>query len=126
MNYIGWGLYVAISIIIQSITANATTDVEAGEKVFQRACAACHSLTPGKKMNGPSLAGVIGRPVGEQPGYAYSTALVQAKGVWDVKKLDVWLTDPRTLYPGTKMVTRLPSSADRSTVIAYLKTRPIK
>lgn len=126
MSYISWATALAMSMMIQGAATKVPADVTAGEKVFQRACAACHSLTPGKKMVGPSLAGVVGRPVGKQPGYVYSAALAQAKGKWDAKNLDPWLTDPKAVYPGTKMVTRLYSATDRVALIAYLKTRPIK
>lgn len=114
-------------VLSMSFPAPVTAvDAKAGQKIYQRSCAACHSLTPGKKLNGPSLAGLWDRPVGKAPGYTYSAALAKASGVWDAKKLDTWLNNPQTLYPGTKMVTRLSSATDRAVLIAYLKTKPVK
>lgn len=94
--------------------------------VYQRACAACHSLTPGRKLNGPSLASVWGRPIGKAQGYPFSPALAKATGAWDARRLDTWLDNPRLAYPGTKMINRLLAPTDRAAVIAYLKTRPVK
>jgi len=40
---------------------------------------------------GPSLAGVVGRKSGSEPGYNYSPALKAANITWDEKALDQWL-----------------------------------
>src|SRR5262249_36908902 len=51
-------------------TPNAMSgDAAAGRQVFRK-CQACHSLEPGKNMLGPSLADVIGRKAGTEPGYS--------------------------------------------------------
>ncbi len=43
--------------------------------------------------------------------------------VWDEATLDTYLTDPRKVVPGTKMVfTGIKAEEDRQNVIAYLKT----
>lgn len=100
----------------------ADAKAAAGEKLFRsRACAVCHSLTPGKSMNGPSLAGVFGRPVGKAAGYTFSPDLVKAKGMWDAKRMDAWLADPRTMFPSTRMATKVASAEERAAIIAYLR-----
>lgn len=114
------------AVTAASGASSAAVDAASGQKIFQRSCVACHSLTPGKKMTGPSLAGVYGRPVGKAPGYSYSPVLAKAAGVWDARRLDIWLSDPRAAYRGTKMVTRVSSASDRAALIAYLKTKPVK
>jgi cytochrome c len=107
--------------------AQAAPDAASGETLFRtRTCAVCHSLTPGKNMNGPSLAGVFGRAAGKVQGYRYSAGLAAATGNWDAKRLDAWLSDPRALVPGTKMATKVASADDRAAIIAYLKTNPVK
>lgn len=58
----------------------SSDQVQTGKAVYQRACVACHSLTPGKKLNGPSLASVWGRPIGKAPGYPFSAALSKVTG----------------------------------------------
>lgn len=95
-------------------------DTTAGRQVFKK-CRACHSLTPGRNMLGPSLAGVIGRKTGTETGYGYSPAMKQANIVWDTKTLDAFLTDPQKVVPGNKMpFPGLKSDHDRDDVIAYL------
>jgi cytochrome c len=64
---------------------------------------------------------VLGRPVAHAPGFHYSTA-IQAPGfVWDDAHLDLWLSDPRAMVPGTSMILKTPSQSDRRDLIAYLK-----
>jgi cytochrome c len=72
---------------------------------------------------GPSLFGVVGRPAGTAPGYNYSEANKSSGKTWDDATLDTYLTNPKALVPGTKMVfPGLPDAADRANVIAYLDT----
>ena len=93
----------------------------AGKALFgARACSACHSLEAGRNLNGPSLAGVVGRPVGSVEGYRYSSGLAEAKGAWDKARLDAWLADPRAMVPGTRMAVKVPSPQERAKIIAYL------
>jgi cytochrome c len=71
------------------------------------ACQACHALSKdaGQKP-GPQLAGLIGRPVAGDPAFDYSPALRAAreKGeIWTKDKVDLFLSDPEALYPGTWM-----------------------
>ena len=94
-------------------------DPVAGRLVFRK-CQACHSLEPGKNILGPSLAGIIGRKAGAEPGYYYSPAMKQADIVWDAKTLDAYLTDPQKVVPGNKMpFPGLKTEHDRADVIAF-------
>ena len=95
-------------------------DPVAGRLVFRK-CQACHSLEPGKNILGPSLAGIIGRKAGAEPGYSYSPALKQADILWDGKTLDSYLADPQKMVPGNKMpFPGLKTEHDRADVIAFL------
>jgi nitrite reductase (NO-forming) len=95
-------------------------DPVAGRLVFRK-CQACHSLEPGKNILGPSLAAIIGRKAGAEPGYSYSPALKQADIVWDGKTLDSYLADPQKMVPGNKMpFPGLKTEHDRADVIAFL------
>ena len=95
-------------------------DSVAGRQVFRK-CQACHSLSPGKNLVGPSLAGIIGRKSGTAPNYSYSPAMKQANIVWDAKSLDAYLSDPQKVVPGNKMpFPGLKTAHDRTDVIAYL------
>ena len=94
-------------------------DPTAGRLVFRK-CQACHSMEPGKTILGPSLAGIIGRKAGSEPGYSYSPAMKQANIVWDAKTLDAYLNDPQKVVPGNKMpFPGLKTDTDRADVIAY-------
>jgi cytochrome c len=96
-----------------------------GEKVFKR-CAVCHKIGDGAaNAAGPSLEGVIGRTAGTGEGFAYSDAMVEAGAgglVWNDETLSEYLTNPKAMVKGTKMVfAGLKSEDDRSAVIAYIE-----
>jgi nitrite reductase (NO-forming) len=101
-------------------SAVAGGDPAAGRQVFRK-CQACHSMEPGKNALGPSLAGVIGRKAGSEPGYSYSPAMKQADIVWDAGSLEAYLADPAKAVPGNKMpFPGLKTENDRKDVIAFL------
>ena len=102
--------------------AQAEGDAEKGKTVFKK-CLACHDVVPGKVKVGPSLNGIVGRKAGTVEGFKYSPAMVAYGVTWDESTLDTYLTKPKSVVPGTKMVfVGLPKDADRADVIAYLKT----
>lgn len=94
-----------------------------GKLVFLQ-CQACHAVQPGgPSLVGPNLAGVYGRRAASLPGYDYSPALKASGITWTAAKLDLWLTSPSALVPGTKMAfVGIASPALRADVIAYLQT----
>jgi len=98
-------------------------DAGKGKLVFLE-CQACHAVAPGgPALVGPNLAGVYGRKAASLPGYDYSSALKASGIVWNADKLNLWLTSPSALVPGTKMAFTGIASADfRADVIAYLAT----
>ena len=60
----------------------AAADPAKGEQVFKK-CAACHNADPGgANALGPGLFGVMGKPHGAHPGFAYSDALKGVPGTW--------------------------------------------
>jgi cytochrome c len=96
-------------------------DAAKGKQIFTR-CQACHSLDAGTNKLGPSLHGLVGRPSGSIEGFNYSDAMKNAHLTWDQATLDKYLSGPKALVPGTKMVfPGLPKEEDRLNVIAYLK-----
>lgn len=111
------------SLLLVASGAFAAGDPEAGARAF-RACAACHSVEPGRHMTGPSLAGVWERKAGSAEGFArYSPALKAADIVWNEKTLDAWLADPKAVIPGNTMT--FAGSTDRQAradLIAFLKS----
>ncbi len=97
----------------------AAADAGAGERVFSK-CRACHNVD-GSNATGPHLDGVVGRPVDEVSGFAYSGALEEHFDAWTPENLNTFLEDPQGVAPGTKMsFNGLPSVEDRANVIAYL------
>ena len=102
-------------------TLLASADPAAGEKVFAK-CAACHTITPGGAAGvGPNIYGVMGKPHGAQPGFAYSAALKGKPGNWDWASMSEWLKSPRKYAEGTKMTfAGLSNAKDRANLLAYI------
>jgi cytochrome c len=102
--------------------AAAEGDPDSGAQHF-RACAACHSLEPGRHLTGPSLAGIWGREAGTVEGFTrYSEALEAADVVWNAETMDRWLADPEGFVPGNLMT--FPAIEDervRADLVAYLE-----
>jgi nitrite reductase (NO-forming) len=104
----------------QAIGMPSHGDPAAGQKVFRK-CQACHSLEAGKNLVGPSLAGIIGRKAGTEPGFNYSPAMKQADITWTPQTLAAYLADPQKTVPGNRMpFPGLKSEHDRDDVIALL------
>ena len=99
----------------------AKADPAKGAQVFNK-CAACHNATNGgPNQLGPNLWGVLGEPIGQGKGFAFSDALAKKGGTWNWDNLSQWLTSPRAFAPGTKMTfAGLGNPQDRADVIAYL------
>lgn len=87
------------------------------------ACAACHSMEPGRHLTGPSLAGVWGRKAGAAPGFArFSPALKNSGIVWNESSLDAWLANPEKAVPGNYMQFRgIAEGKARTDLVAYLR-----
>lgn len=98
-------------------------DLDNGKHKFAQ-CRSCHTTAQGgPNMTGPNLWGVFGRKAGSLDGFSYSDGVKAAGFTWDVDHLDKWITDPRTMIPGTKMTFfGIRDPKDRVDVIAYLKS----
>ncbi len=118
-----WVLFMAVlGTLVAAGSAYAAGDAAAGKEVFKK-CALCHTTEAGKNKIGPSLAGVMDREAGTAPNFNYSDAMKNFKHKWTSEELDIYLTDPRKLVPGTKMIfPGLKDEKDRQNVIAYLET----
>ena len=97
------------------LTAYAQGDAAAGEKGFAH-CVPCHSNKPGENKFGPSLAGVVGRKSGTEPGYNYSSAMKGLNVTWDETNLDEYLQGPGKFVRGTKMVYFVPNEKDAAEI----------
>jgi cytochrome c len=120
------GLIGAAMILLAASAARAEGDAARGQRVFQR-CYSCHSVDPAEvNLQGPNLAGILGRRAGTLPGFEYSDAMRGAgrEGlVWSEETLDRYVIDPQAMVPGTAMgPVRIANPADRADLIAYLKS----
>lgn len=101
----------------------AAADPVAGEATFGRSCGGCHKIQQGVNGTGPSLYGVVGRPVQAITDFDYSGALIAVNDVWSADQLNSFITNPKEYAPGTKMTYNgMRSAEDRAAVIAYLAT----
>lgn len=89
------------------------------DDAYNRNCAGCHDPTFGVAA-GPTLDGVVGRPIASVPGFAYSPALKRRNGVWSEAELDAFLRNPNGYAPGTTMVLDGLDEKSRARVIAQL------
>lgn len=114
----------AAAFALSAGAALADGDAKLGAAVFKK-CMACHTATEAKNKVGPSLQGIIGRPVASAAGYAYSPAMkafAEGGKVWDEATLASYLADPKGVVKGTKMsFAGLKQAADVANVIAYMK-----
>jgi len=103
--------------------AVADVDLKKGKKVFRK-CKACHAVgEKAKNKVGPQLNGVVGREAGTVEGYKYSKAMKASGLTWDNATLDKYLTKPKDLVKGTKMIfSGLKKEKQRVNLIGYLKT----
>ncbi len=96
----------------------------AGERAYQK-CYSCHSLEPGRPLEGPPLHRIIGKPVAAEPGFAYSPALKRfaaAHPRWTRDLIDRFAADPEALVPGTSMAfPGMADPAERKALLDYLE-----
>lgn len=94
-------------------------DAVRGEALYQRRCAACHSID--QNRIGPKHENTFGSKAGSVEDFAYSKALKELDVVWNEATLDQWLQNPAAMAPGTRMGFRLTNEQERADVIAYLR-----
>jgi cytochrome c len=115
------GLATALLSVL-TMPAVADGDAQEGAKLY-RACAACHSMVPGRHMTGPSLAGVWDRNAGTAEGFPRFSEALKASGVtWNAETLDAWLADPRAFIPNNRMTfAGIGNAKARADLIAYVR-----
>merc|ERR1719462_644997 len=92
-----------------------------GAKIFKTKCSQCHVVKEGVNKQGPSLFGLLGRQSGSVEGFAYTDANKNSGITWSKKTLSKYLTNPKKMIPGTKMIfAGLKKKKDRNDLIAYL------
>lgn len=113
----------AVAFLCLAAPALADGDAVAGSAVFKK-CAPCHSVEPVNRV-GPTLAGIVGRPVATVPDYSYSAAMTafgEDGKAWNEAVLAEYLMSPKAMVPGTAMsFAGLKKIEDIANLIAYLK-----
>ena len=101
----------------------AKADPAKGQQIFNK-CMACHNADKGgANQLGPNLWGVLGEPIGQGKGFAFSDALAKKGGTWNWDNLSQWLTSPKAFAPGTKMTfAGLGNPQDRADVESFLNS----
>jgi cytochrome c len=113
----------ATALVFTQYSGAHAADAQAGQAVFKSQCSICHAVQPGRNLNGPSLAGIVGRKAGQVPGFGYSAANKASGLTWDEATLDRYLTAPREVIPHTLMSYQGEKDAEkRANLIAYLTT----
>ncbi|MEW9854914.1 c-type cytochrome [Novosphingobium sp. M1R2S20] len=105
-------------------TLLATADVAKGESVFAK-CTSCHTINAGGANGiGPNLHGVLGKPLAQHAGFAFSDALKSKGGTWTFETMNEWLKSPKAFAPGTKMTfAGLSKAEDRANLMAWMNTQ---
>jgi len=85
------------------------------------ACLACH--TEAADAPGPSLNGIVGRPVASLPNFRYSGPLRRSGIVWNEANLRAFITDPQSVAPGTRMPYAGASPQEAARITAALIAR---
>ena len=116
----------ALALLAAGAPVAAQGISDPGERAFSY-CFSCHSVDPNEKSNltGPSLIGVVGRPIAAAAGFEYTDALkVYGMGkTWTPELILQWIQNPKAMVPGTRME-RPPgprTDAERTALIEYLK-----
>ncbi len=113
----------AVVLVPLSLTLGPVAAADdAGAKLFKNQCGTCHTIDPvGAPRQGPHLHGVLQRSAGTLAGYKYSAGLKAAGWQWTPERLDLWLTDPKALVPGTLMsLYKQKDAGKRKMIIEYL------
>lgn len=118
--------FFATLLLLAVPAADPAAAVDAGERLFAP-CRACHSLDPAVQgLPGPNLADLIGRRIGGDPAFDYSPALRKARddGLrWDATRLETFLADPASMFPGLWMSMRgVEDATERQALVRFLAT----
>jgi cytochrome c2 len=92
-----------LKVLLGRVAADNPPELAAKVTETLQNCAQCHSFEENVQAAGPSLNGVVGRPIGGAPYSGYSAALAGKGGVWDAESLKAFLSAPATFAPGTSM-----------------------
>ena len=101
----------------------ASADPDAGAKVFDAACIACHTVDEGGgTRHGPNLWGVLGREKASIEDFKYSQAFQRLVGTWTLAEFNAYIAEPMDYVPGSAMrIAGVNDPAERADLIAFLR-----
>ena len=116
-------LLVPVQLAAQAIPIG---DANSGAEIYQRECASCHQIGEGATHRvGPHLNRIFDRGAGSHDNFRYSEALARQGRdglVWDLRRLDAYIENPRALVSGTNMAYRgLRDPERRADLIAFIR-----
>ena len=114
----------SLVLLLNTHSAFAAGDAEAGGKLFAKTCGGCHSIGEGARGGfGPELNGIIGRAAGTTADYQYSDAMKNSGVVWTRDKLAAYIEAPKKVVSGTRMIFWGISDQEKiENILAYLET----
>ena len=117
----------AAAACVEAAPPGDAAALAAGERAYQK-CYSCHALEgPDPSTQGPSLRGIVGRPVAAEPGFAYSPemlAYARRQPRWTAEALDAFIADPQAVVPDNEMgFFGIADAEERRALIEYLVRR---
>lgn len=131
-----------LAMLMMLGSTSTRANAEDGAAVYEDVCARCHGLLVEQSSwqqyvpeggagvqlavvlpQGPTLNGIVGRPVGIIEGYKYSKAMqafAKTGAIWDRETPDRFITDSRKFVKGTVMIVKLEEERRRA-VLDYLE-----
>ena len=111
----------SIVLLLSSFLIPELVGADEGKDLFQKNCAACHTLTfEGPQRQGPALVRVIGRKAGSVRNFPYSKGLREAGWEWTPNNLEKWVENPQEMVPDSYMLYRQQDPIIRSKIVKFL------
>ena len=105
----------------------ASADPAKGAGATKAACGACHNFEQGSGSKaGPTLYGIVNRPIASAAGFAYSSSLQEKAKTdkeWSFEALNAFILNPKGYASNTKMAYGgEKNDGRRGDILAYLRS----
>jgi cytochrome c len=119
------GAAVAAATPVADLLAKA--DATKGAATAKAACGVCHNFEQGAGVKqGPTLYGVVNRPIASGSGFAYSSSLAEKSKTdkqWSFEALNAFIANPKGYASNTKMAyAGEKNESRRGDILAYLRS----